>query len=121
MTSQVGETVRRKVLIVEDEYFIAMEMANAFRQAGLEVVGPVATVAKALQLIEASGGLDGAVLDINLQSETAYPVAEALLDRDVPIVLTTGYDAQAIDPRFVEVPRCEKPVEPERILRKLFP
>jgi len=63
--------------------------------------------------------LDGAVLDINLRGERAYPVADALSDRGVPFVFTTGYDTQVIPAPYARVPRCEKPVDLEQLSRWL--
>ena len=110
----------KRILLVEDEYFIVQDLAYAFTAAGAEVVGPAATVGEALRLI-AANALDGAVLDINLQGERVYAVADALATRGVPFIFTTGYDRDEIPQRFVHYKRCEKPVQPEQILRALFP
>lgn len=110
----------RRVLLVEDEYFIAAELHTALASRGAEVVGPAATVTDALALIAEAGHLDGAVLDINLRGELAYEVADALLTRDIPFVFTTGYDEAVIPPRFLDVVRCEKPANPVKVAEALF-
>ena len=110
----------RRLLVVEDDYLIATDLARTFEAAGAEVVGPAATLDDALDLVEDTTHLDGAVLDINLHGEMAYAVADALLARGVPFVFATGYDEGSIPPRFAHATRCEKPVEPERIARALF-
>lgn len=110
----------KRILLVEDEYFIAQDMARAMAEAGAVVVGPAATVAEALRLIAASGALDAAVLDINLQGEMVFPVADALTTRGVPFVFATGYDRESIPERFSRRIRCEKPVRPDRVARALF-
>ena len=112
--------VGRRVLIVEDEYFIANEMRQTFEAAGAEVLGPVSTVQAALNLLDQIPDLDGAVLDLNLQGEMGYPVADALLARQVPFVFATGYDALYIPAKYQGVIRCEKPVEARQIARMLF-
>ena len=110
----------RHVLVVEDEYYIADEMRHIFEEAGAEVLGPVPTVEAALDLLSQASNLDGAVLDINLQGEVGYPVADALMERGVPFVFATGYDAAAIPSKYDAVGRCEKPVEARRIAKALF-
>lgn len=108
----------RRVLLVEDDYFIVDDMVQAFQAEGVQVIGPVASVDEALDLI-ATERLDGAVLDVNLQGDLAYPVADALIARGVPFVFATGYDAASIPPRYAGVARCEKPVEPARVAQLL--
>lgn len=89
----------RRLLLVEDEYFIMSEMLQAFEAAGADIVGPVSGVAEGLDLISKTERLDGAVLDINLQGEMAYPIADALMARGVPLVFATGYDEASIPAR----------------------
>lgn len=110
----------RRVLLVEDEYFIVVELHSALEARGAEVIGPAATVKDALALLAGAGHLDGAVLDINLRGELAYPVADALLARGIPFVFTTGYDEAVIPPRFTRIARCEKPANPVKVAEALF-
>lgn len=110
----------RRVLVVEDDYLIAQDIVRRFRAAGAEIVGPAPTVEQALTLVAGTERLDGAVLDINLREEMAYPVADALLARGVPLVFATGYDAGTIPARYADVPCCEKPTPPERVAKALF-
>ena len=109
----------KRVLVAEDEYFIAKGIARHLKAIGAEVVGPVATIADALKLVEAEQ-LDGAVLDINLRGDLVFPVADALVARDVPIVFATGYGPGAIPERYAPIPRCEKPAEPQAFIQELF-
>jgi CheY-like chemotaxis protein len=110
----------RRVLLVEDEYFIADDMAQGFREKGTDIVGPAATVADALDLIAKAGQLDGAVLDINLRGEMVFPVADALEARKIPFLFATGYDQAVIPLRFRHIVRCEKPLELAQVARILF-
>jgi two-component SAPR family response regulator len=110
----------KRVLLVEDEYFIVQDLVRALKEAGAEVIGPVATVRDALRLVAASAALDGAVLDINLQGDMVYPVADALITRGVPFVFATGYGRESLPARYNAVPRCEKPVEAEKVVKALF-
>src|SRR5438270_8852311 len=86
----------RRVLVVEDEYLIAADIAASLEALGAEVAGPAASVAEALTFLERDGDrLDGAVLDVNLGKERVYPLADVLRSRGIPFVFTTGYDASA--------------------------
>ena len=87
----------RRILIVEDEALVAMLVEDALLDAGAEVIGPVATVAEAMALLDA-GSPDGAVLDLNLAGETSTPVADLLAARGVPFVVATGYGAEGLPP-----------------------
>ena len=118
---QAKSVLRAKsVLIVEDEYFIADDMARSFRDQGFAVIGPAPSVTAALGLIAGTPDLDGAVLDINLQGETVFPVADALVLRAVPFVFATGYDASAVPPSYSAIRLCEKPVDPAHVSAVLF-
>jgi CheY-like chemotaxis protein len=110
----------RRILLVEDEYFIADDMVGYFESRGADIVGPVASVRGALDLLASTKHLDAAILDVNLFGELAYPVADALLERGVPFVFATGYDGAVIPSRFSSVLRCEKPVAPSHLAKALF-
>jgi DNA-binding response OmpR family regulator len=109
----------RRILVVEDEYALADELANGLDQGGAVVIGPVATVAEAL-VYARTELLDGAILDINLGGEMAYEVAERLEARAVPFVFLTGYDASSIPARYRHVRRVEKPCDLEEVTAALF-
>ena len=97
------------ILVVEDEYLLAADLENGLIDAGAIVIGPVATLESALDMIKAESQIDGAILDVNLSGLMAYPVADLLAQLQVPFVFTTGYDGDAIPSRFDHIPRCEKP------------
>jgi DNA-binding NtrC family response regulator len=108
------------VLIVEDEYTIASELAHWFEEAGAEIVGPVGSVRKALALVTVDiDRVDAAVLDVNLRDERVFPVADALTAARVPFIFATGYDAGIIPDIYADVPRCEKPVDMTQLARVL--
>lgn len=99
-----------RVLVVEDEYFIADDISRTLMRHGAEVVGPVPTVKEARALI-ISHTLDLAVLDINLRGELVYPLVAELTRRGVPIVFVTGYDAAAIPADYGAIPAWSKPFD----------
>ena len=83
------------MLIVEDEYFIADDLARALRDAGAEPVGPVSTVKQAEELV-ALGGLDAAILDLNLRGEMASDFIRRLATAELPCLIVSGYGEDAI-------------------------
>jgi len=109
----------RRVLVAEDEYMIAEEIALVLGDAGADVLGPVPSVGDAVRLIAAENPIDCALLDVNLGKEAIWPVVDALLARGVPLVLATGYDASAIPPTYLHLPRCEKPASGKDLARAL--
>ena len=109
-----------RVLVVEDEYFIADDLAKAVARHGADVVGPVPRLQEALALVEGPRPPDLAVLDISLGGESTYPVAAALRRRGTPFVFVTGYDHDSLPAEFSDVTCWEKPVEPDELVRSLL-
>lgn len=107
------------ILVAEDEYLVALDVARFLEAAGATIVGPAPRVKQSLALVATGERLDAAVLDINLAGEAIYPVAAALIRRKVPIVFATGYDASAIPAAYADITRCEKPIEPSRLVAAL--
>ena len=103
--------IDKRLLVVEDEYMLADDLARALSAAGAEVIGPFPNENLALTWMDRGGRIDGAVLDINLDGQISVAVAERLIADNVPFVLATGYGQAAVDPRFAEVPRWEKPYD----------
>lgn len=99
----------RRILLAEDDYFVMEDLRFGLRRLGATVVGPAPSVADALALV-AGGGIDAAVLDVNLRGEHVYPVADALAARGIPFLFATGYSDDMIDARYGRAPVCEKPV-----------
>ena len=108
-----------RVLVVEDEYFLADDLASALGRLGATVVGPVPTRADALACLDRGERIDAAVLDINLHGEMVWPLADALLARGLPFVFATGYGQAMVPSAYGRVPRWEKPFDPEDLVRAL--
>jgi two-component sensor histidine kinase len=100
----------RRVLVVEDEMMVAWGLGDMLADLGCEVVGPAARVDQALAMIEAEA-VDAAVLDVNLDGERSYPVADALAARGVPFVFSTGYNKGSLDAGYRGFPMLQKPFE----------
>lgn len=112
-----------RVLVVEDSGLIANKVARTLGLGGCTVVGPVAQLAAALDLVTGERGgaaaLDAALLDINLRDVLVYPLAKALQARGVPFLFLTGYERSAIPEAWRRVPRVEKPFEAATLLGAL--
>ena len=113
----VQATVRR-VLVVEDEPLIAMDIASTLSDAGYDVIGPASSVAQALALIALSG-CDAAVLDTNLGAETAEPVAHELIRRSIPFISTSGYAREQQPEIMRTVPLLSKPLKPDVLIAEI--
>lgn len=108
------------VLLVEDEFLVACELADFLADHGANVLGPAPSVEAALKLIDRHGRrLDGAVLDVNLRGERSFPAADALALLGVPFVFVTGYDPGAMPGRYSSSPHCLKPIDKPVLLRIL--
>ena len=97
-----------RILVVEDEAAISLLLEDMLLDFGCEVVGPAARLASALELA-ANEALDLAILDVNLAGEPIYPVAEALEERKVPFVFSTGYGSAGIKETYRDRPVVQKP------------
>ena len=98
-----------RILVVEDEALVLMEIEDMLRELGCEIVGPASTVATALSAI-GENALDGALLDMNLRGEPILPAAERLMARGIPFLLVTGYAICSSDaPTLKDAPRLTKP------------
>lgn len=82
-----------RVLIVEDEGFIALDMESALTDAGCEIVGIAASVNRALKILDEKC-CDAVVLDANLGGEDTAPIADALRAREIPFLVVSGYEGQ---------------------------
>jgi CheY-like chemotaxis protein len=107
-----------RVMIVEDEALVAMVVTESLTTLGCTVVGPFSRCSEAIAAIEADD-IDAAILDVNLDGEMVYPLADMLADRGVPFIFVTGYGAESIDRRFKHIPVIQKPVE-RHVLQRIF-
>jgi PAS domain S-box-containing protein len=106
----------QRVLVVEDDFYLADDAATVLRAAGAEVVGPFGAEAPAIAAARADR-LSAAVVDINLGSGQSFEVARVLRTAGVPFVFLTGYDSAVIPSEFEGLPMLQKPVELRRIVR----
>ncbi|APX66020.1 response regulator [Sphingomonas sp. gentR] len=107
------------ILVAEDEFLIADDLRIELGEADAVVLGPVGTLREALEMARSERRIDGAILDVNLGGNLAYPVADILIERGIPLIFTTGYDGGALPTRFATVARCEKPTTITRIAQAI--
>ncbi len=112
----------RRILIVEDEMLLAMDLEDLLETRGCTIVASVPDVERALLAI-AEHSPEVVLLDMNLDGTSSAPVAKALLDQHIPFVMVTGYtgagemEANGIDPQ--QVPMVKKPYQEDILLRTL--
>lgn len=100
----------RRVLVVEDEVMVSWVLEDMLVDLGYKIVGPAARVNQALVIVEAEA-IDLAILDINLNGEKSYPVADALTARGVPFAFSTGYNKDGMPAPYRDLPMLQKPYD----------
>ena len=108
-----------RILVVDDEVLIAMEIADYLEAHGFEVVGPCQSVAQALNLLAEPDCCDAAVLDASLRNESSQPVAQTLQALQVPFVVVSGYSAHQLPDELAAAPLLNKPVRTDDLIDKL--
>ncbi len=106
----------RRVMLVEDDHCIAMELEHIFNLQGCDVIGPLSTLSDALQAAH-DELFSIAVLDVNLRGERIYPVIDILVARNIPFVLLTGYGRDAVREHGNSWTVCDKPFRETTLLR----
>ena len=105
------ELAGRRILLLDDEYLVAMQLAASLRHRGAEVVGPAFRLDEAERLAS-ENAIDLAILDYNVGGESVAPFADALAGRGTPFVIATGYGGHIeLDGAAGDAPRIRKPIE----------
>jgi len=107
-----------RILVVEDEYYLAADLSRALSDAGAEVVGPIGSLQEAEAAVSC-GRFDCAVVDMNLRGSVAHSVAERLGERGVPFLIATGYDRASLPESLQHAPRVEKPFPLDEVIDRL--
>src|SRR5262245_5803349 len=106
-----------RILLVEDDLLIAMDMEDVLRDLGCEVVGPYGKLADAISAAVDAAELDGAIIDLNLLGELSFPRIETLKTKAVPCVLCSGYaDLPEVRSQLSDIPKLGKPCNPDALI-----
>jgi DNA-binding response OmpR family regulator len=108
----------KRVLVVEDDALLGLDIAEQLEDAGFKVIGPAVSVARAFRMLE-EAGCDAAVLDVNLGKETAEPIAIELRARGTPFIVLSGYSSDQHPPGFHGAPSLSKPARPDDLIALL--
>jgi CheY-like chemotaxis protein len=100
----------RRVLIVEDQFAVALDLCEGLGREGASIVGPASSVEDALEMLESSARPDVAVLDIKLHGGLVYPVADKLEQLGVPYLFTSACEPDEIPEHYRLAPRFDKPI-----------
>ena len=103
-----------RLLVVEDELLVALDIETILSDAGMDVLGPASSAAEALELIAATPP-DAALLDANLSGEPITAVAKALSERNIPFAYVTGYGRESL-PTGYPAPIVTKPFDADQLL-----
>ena len=111
----------RRIIVVEDEALLAMDMQFALEDEGADVIGPALSLEQALDAVSRNAEIDGAILDVDLAGHEVYPVASILIDRGVPIVFHTGHGSPTrLAEMFPGSVTFSKPTLPETLILALL-
>ena len=103
-----------RVLVVEDEYLIRMLLEDMLAELGYDLAAAVGTIAEASEHA-ANGDFNVAVLDVNLDGQEIYPVADILAKRGLPFVFVTGYGEGSLAEPYRGRPSLQKPFQSEQL------
>ena len=107
----------RRILLAEDEGLIALDVEAMLQGFGCEVVGPLSDLEDILLAIQAQP-FDGALLDVNLRGRQVFDILPEFINRNIPVVLTSGYDDASLFPQpFRALPRISKPFDQSTLHR----
>ena len=121
MPATSPDTAKRRVLVVEDEMLIGMLLEDMLTDMGHQVAAIVARLKDALSAVEREA-FDLAILDVHLHGESAFPVADALIGKNIPFVFATGYGERGLPEIYRSHPVLQKPFardDLERVLKTL--
>jgi CheY-like chemotaxis protein len=113
---------RRRVLVVEDELMIRMLLEDMLDDLGYEIAGAAGRFDEAFALAR-DAAFDVAILDVNINGQEVYPIAETLAGRGLPFIFATGYGARGLPERYRNNPTLPKPFQLdglEKTLTELF-
>ena len=118
ITAQHQLLLGYRVLVVEDDMILALDVERSLRDAGAEIFGPAKTAADATALAR-TAPLTCAVIDVNLGCELVFPAAHVLRERGVNTIFCTGYDVHVLQQDWPDAQVLSKPVSSQRLIRAI--
>ncbi|MEX2403435.1 MAG: response regulator [Balneolales bacterium] len=109
----------KRILLVEDEFLVGLNIQSTLTNAGFEVFGPALNAQAALKLI-AENDFDAAVLDVNLGGQSSDGIASKLAALDIPFLLLTGYDRENLPTELANAPLMEKPFDENELVEMII-
>ena len=98
----------RRILVVEDDWLIVADLVQELEASGAHVIGPIPTLELALRKLDEMPDMSGAILDVNLQGQMVFPLADELRRRHIPFVFATAYDGDGFPEAYRNVPLVRK-------------
>lgn len=111
----------RRILVVEDEFFLSLDICTQIENCGGVVVGPAPTLDQGYELFYTRPLPDGGILNIRLGRDMTYPLADDLLAAGVPLIFASSENRASIPQKYANVPLLGKPVNMMRAAEQLFP
>lgn len=108
----------QRILIVEDEFFVGMLLEEDLRAEGFVTLGPITSIRVARETVRRET-FDLVILDINLDGEMVYPLADELVERGVPFIFLSGYSELNLPERFKNAARHSKPYHLPRLVERI--
>ncbi|NEX46463.1 response regulator [Pseudotabrizicola algicola] len=103
------------ILVMEDDYIVALDLCTYLESIGVTVIGPAGMIKAGLEIARSAEAIDGALLDVNIAGQTVFAVADALIERKVPITFVTAYDSSMLPAPYRHFARIEKPIESAQV------
>ena len=111
---------RPKVLVVEDEFIIALDLSETVQDLGYELEGPFDGNEDAIEALEGEGLPDAAILDVFTADGEVYPLADRLAAAGVPIIFHSGHvQPEEVKALYPDAQACAKPCPPDRLIDAL--
>jgi CheY-like chemotaxis protein len=105
----------KRIFIVEDEAILLCDLEDIVAQLGFELAGSASSLDEAMDLLSAAPLIDVALLDLNLNGHTSYPIADRLIAAGVPVLFISGYGRRGLEDRFSDCHVLQKPYDETRI------
>ena len=118
MTNEKTAASSLQILVVEDESMVAMLIEDMLEDLGHKVIATSGRMPDASKLVSDSIA-DLAILDVNLNGEETYPLADSLAARQIPFIFATGYGASGIKPEWSGVPVLQKPFQSRELAKAI--